>query len=135
MLARIDHVGIAVADLDTAIALYERDLEIGVVHRETLEQHGVEVVLLDVGENHVELLASLGPDTPIGRFLAKRGPGIHHVAYQTSDIDAELARLKAAGVQLIDEQARAGVRNSRVAFLDPVSTGGVLTELTEPAHH
>jgi methylmalonyl-CoA/ethylmalonyl-CoA epimerase len=134
MLARIDHVGIAVDDLDAAIALYERDLAIDLVHRETLEQHGVEVVLLDVGENHVELLMPLGEDTPVGRFLAKHGPGIHHVAYQTGDIDAELARLNAAGVRLIDQQARAGVRNSRVAFLHPASTGGVLTELTEPAH-
>ena len=90
-------------------------------------------MLLDVGENHVELLQPLGPDTPVGKFLAKRGPGIHHVAYQVADIDAELARLRRAGVELIDEQPRIGIRGSRVAFCHPRSTGGVLTEIVEPA--
>jgi methylmalonyl-CoA/ethylmalonyl-CoA epimerase len=134
MFARIDHIGVAVEDIDAALALYERDLAIELVHRETVESQGVEAVLLDVGENHVELLAPLGPDTPVGKFLAKKGPGIHHVAYQTADIDAELARLKAAGLRLIDEEARTGIRGSRVAFLHPAATGGVLTEITEPAH-
>jgi methylmalonyl-CoA/ethylmalonyl-CoA epimerase len=134
MFARIDHIGVAVEDIDAALALYERDLAIELVHRETVESQGVEAVLLDVGENHVELLAPLGPDTPVGRFLAKKGPGIHHIAYQTADIDAELARLKAAGLRLIDEEARTGIRGSRVAFLHPAATGGVLTEITEPAH-
>jgi methylmalonyl-CoA/ethylmalonyl-CoA epimerase len=134
MFDRIDHVGVAVQDLDAALTLYERDFAIELAHRETIESQGVEVVLLDLGENHVELLAPLGEDTPVGRFLAKRGPGIHHVAYQTSDIVAELARLKAAGVAIIDEQPRRGVRNSRVAFLHPSATGGVLTEITEPSH-
>jgi methylmalonyl-CoA/ethylmalonyl-CoA epimerase len=134
MFDRIDHVGVAVEDLDAALTLYERDFAIELAHRETIESQGVEVVLLDLGENHVELLAPLGEDTPVGRFLAKRGPGIHHVAYQTSDIVAELARLKAAGVAIIDEQPRRGVRNSRVAFLHPSATGGVLTEITEPSH-
>jgi methylmalonyl-CoA/ethylmalonyl-CoA epimerase len=135
MLARLDHIGVAVVDLDAAVALYERDLAITLVHRETIADQGVEVVLLDVGENHVELLAPLAEDTPVGRFLAKRGPGIHHVAYQTSDIVAELARLKAAGIGLIDEQPRTGVRSSLVAFLRPASTGGVLTEIIQPARH
>jgi methylmalonyl-CoA/ethylmalonyl-CoA epimerase len=134
MFARIDHIGVAVEDIDAALALYECDLAIELVHRETVESQGVEAVLLDVGENHVELLAPLGPDTPVGKFLAKKGPGIHHVAYQTADIDAELARLKAAGLRLIDEEARTGIRGSRVAFLHPAATGGVLTEITEPAH-
>ena len=134
MLARIDHIGVAVEDLDAALALYENDLAIELVHRETVESQGVEAVLLDVGENHVELLAPLGPDTPVGKFLAKKGPGLHHVAYQTADIDAELERLKAAGLRLIDEQPRTGIRGSRVAFLHPAATGGVLTEIVEPAH-
>jgi len=134
MFERIDHIGVAVEDLDAALALYERDFAIELAHRETIESQGVEALLLDLGENHVELLAPLGEDTPVGRFLVKRGPGIHHVAYQTADIVAELARLKAAGLTVIDEQPRRGVRNSRVAFLHPSSTGGVLTEITEPSH-
>jgi len=133
VLARIDHIGVAVEDIDAALALYERDFAIELVHRETVESQGVEAVLLDVGENHVELLAPLGEDTPVGKFLAKKGPGLHHVAYQTADIDAELERLRAAGLRLIDEQPRTGIRGSRVAFLHPAATGGVLTEIVEPA--
>jgi methylmalonyl-CoA epimerase len=98
-----------------------------------VEQQGVEAVLIDVGENHVELLAPLGADTPVGRFLAKQGPGLHHVAYQVSDIDTTLSELKRAGLALIDEQPRAGIRGSRVAFVHPRATGGVLTEIVEPA--
>jgi methylmalonyl-CoA/ethylmalonyl-CoA epimerase len=134
VFARIDHIGVAVEDLDAAIALYERDLAIELVHRESVASQGVEAVLLDVGENHVELLSPLGPDTPVGKFLAKRGPGLHHVAYQTADIDAELARLRDAGLELIDEQPRIGIRGARVAFLQPAATGGVLTEIVEPVH-
>src|SRR3954453_21053843 len=134
VLARIDHIGVAVEDIDAALTLYEHDLAIELVHRETVESQGVEAVLLDIGENHVELLAPLGEDTPVGKFLAKKGPGLHHVAYQTADIDAELERLRAAGLRLIDEQPRTGIRGSRVAFLHPGATGGVLTEIVEPAH-
>ena len=94
---------------------------------------GVEAVLLDVGENHVELLRPLGPDTPVGRFLARRGPGLHHVAYQVADIDAALEQLRARGVRLVDEAARPGIRGSRVAFLHPAGSASVLTELVEPA--
>lgn len=133
MFARIDHIGIAVTDLDAALALYERDYDMQLVHRETVTEQGVEAVLLDVGENHVELLAPLGEDTPVGKFLAKKGPGIHHVAYQTTDIVAELERLAAAGIQLIDKTPRTGIRGSSVAFLHPKSTGGVLTEIVQPA--
>ena len=132
MFDRIDHIGVAVEDLDAALALYDAELDLAVVHRETVEAQGVEAVLLDVGENHVELLCPLSPETPVGKFLASRGPGLHHVAYQTADIEAELARLKAAGLRLIDETPRTGIRNSRVAFVHPKSTGGVLTELVEP---
>src|SRR3954454_24857692 len=125
MFDRIDHIGVAVEDLDAALGLYGAlDLRLG--HRETVEAQGVEAVLLDVGENHVELLSPLSPDTPVGRFLASRGPGLHHVAYQTADIEAELGRLKAAGLRLIDETPRTGIRNSRVAFVPPTSDGGLL---------
>jgi methylmalonyl-CoA/ethylmalonyl-CoA epimerase len=135
MFARIDHVGVAVEDLDAAIGLYENTYKMKLVHRETVAEQGVEAVLLDVGENHVELLAPLGPDTPVGKFLAKKGPGIHHVAYQVADIDATLESLKAAGLRLIDETPRIGIRGSRVAFLHPSASGGVLTEIVEPAGH
>jgi methylmalonyl-CoA epimerase len=135
MFARIDHIGIAVEDLDAALALYEQTYAMELVHRETVTEQGVEAVLLDVGENHVELLAALGPDTPVGRFLAANGPGIHHVAYQVTDIDATLQELAAAGIRLIDATPRTGIRNSRVAFLHPRSAGGVLTEIVEPAAH
>jgi methylmalonyl-CoA epimerase len=133
MFARIDHIGVAVESIDEALALYDTAYDMTLVHREVVEEQGVEAVLLDVGENHVELLQPLGPDTPVGRFLAGRGPGIHHVAYQVQDIDAELARLTAAGIQLIDAAPRTGIRGSRVAFCHPRSTGGVLTEIVEPA--
>jgi methylmalonyl-CoA epimerase len=133
VFTRVDHIGVAVEDIDAALELYERDYEMTLVHREVVSEQGVEAVLLDVGENHVELLAPLGPDTPVGKFLAKRGPGMHHVAYQVTDIDAALASLREAGVRLIDEQPRAGIRGSRVAFLHPKSSGGVLTEIVQPA--
>ena len=133
MLARIDHIGVAVEDLDAALKLYDADLDMALVHRETVEAQGVEAVLLDVGEGHVELLKPLGPDTPVGRFLAKNGPGLHHVAYQVPDIEATLAALKADGARLIDETPRTGIRNSRVAFVHPKSSGGVLTEIVQPA--
>jgi methylmalonyl-CoA epimerase len=135
MFARIDHIGVAVTDLDAALELYEREYEMQLVHREVVQEQGVEAVLLDVGENHVELLRPLSDDTPVGKFLAKRGPGLHHVAYQVTDIEAELQRLKDAGVELIDQSPRVGIRNSRVAFLHPKSSGGVLTEIVEPAGH
>jgi methylmalonyl-CoA epimerase len=133
MFGRIDHIGVAVEDLDAALALHERDFGMKVVHREVVEEQGVEAVLLDVGENHVELLRPLGPDTPVGKFLAKKGPGLHHVAYQVTDIEATLASLRDAGLRLIDETPRIGIRSSRVAFLHPAATGGVLTEIVQPA--
>jgi methylmalonyl-CoA epimerase len=133
MFDRIDHLGVAVTDLDAAIALYEQTYEMKLVHRETVTEQGVEAVLLDVGENHVELLRPLSEDTPVGKFLAKRGPGLHHVAYQVSDIEAILAKLKEGGTRLIDETPRTGIRGSSVAFLHPASSGGVLTEIVQPA--
>jgi len=130
---RIDHIGVAVADVDSALALWRDSLQMPVSHREVVPEQGVEAVLLDVGENHVELLAPLDGDTPVGRFLAKRGPGLHHVAYQVADIDAVLATLREAGTRLIDEHPRVGIRRSRVAFVHPASSGGVLTEIVQPA--
>jgi len=133
MFARIDHVGVAVEDLDGALAVYGEALGLAVEHREVVQEQGVEAVLLHVGEGHVELLAPLGPDTPVGKFLARRGPGLHHVAYQVEDVAAELDRLRGAGLRLIDEAPRVGIRDSRVAFLHPSATAGVLTELVQPA--
>jgi methylmalonyl-CoA/ethylmalonyl-CoA epimerase len=133
MFGRIDHVGVAVEDIEAALALYEQSFEMELAHRETVESQGVEAVLLDVGDGHVELLRPLGPDTAVGKFLARKGPGLHHVAYAVEDIDATLTRLSAAGLELIDSEPRTGIRGSRVAFLHPRSTGGVLTEIVEPA--
>src|SRR5215218_9357084 len=121
MLGRIDHIGVATDDLDGALA-----------HYETVESQGVEAVLLDVGDGHVELLRPLAPNTPVGKYLAKKGPGLHHVAYAVADIDQTLGDLKDAGVELIDSEPRKGIRDSRVAFVHPRSTGGVLTEIVQP---
>ena len=134
MFDRIDHVGVAVEDLDEAISLYEQTMQMRLAHRETVESQGVEAVLLDVGEGHVELLRPLAPDTAVGKFLDRRGPGLHHVAYAVADIDAALAALSEAGLELIDASPRAGIGGSRVAFVHPRSTGSVLTEIVEPAH-
>lgn len=133
MFGRIDHIGVAVEDLDAALALYGESFEMDLAHRETVESQGVEAVLLDVGDGHVELLSPLGPDTAVGKYLAKNGPGLHHVAYAVEDIDAALEQIAASGIELIDRQPRTGIRDSRVAFLHPRSTGGVLTEIVEPA--
>ncbi|HEY1832866.1 MAG TPA: methylmalonyl-CoA epimerase [Solirubrobacteraceae bacterium] len=133
MFSRIDHIGVAVEQIEPALELYRDGLRLEVAHREVVESQGVEAVLLDVGENHVELVAPLAPDTPVGKFIARNGPGLHHVAYQVEDIDATLAALAAAGLELIDKQPRVGIRGSRVAFMHPRSTGGVLTEIVQPA--
>ncbi len=133
MFGLIDHVGIAVSDLDRAIALYEGTFGMPLVHRETVQEQGVEAALLDVGDGHIELIAPLGPETAVAKFLAKRGPGLHHVAYAVEDIDSALEALRQAGLRLIDERPRVGIRNSRVAFVHPSATGGVLTEIVQPA--
>jgi methylmalonyl-CoA/ethylmalonyl-CoA epimerase len=132
MFARVDHIGVAVEDLDAAIALHEEAYGMAVAHREVVEEQGVEAVLLDVGENHVELLWPLNGETPVGRFLSKRGPGLHHVAYQVTDVQATLDTLRDRGLRLIDEAPRTGIRGSRVAFLHPETSGGVLTEIVQP---
>jgi methylmalonyl-CoA/ethylmalonyl-CoA epimerase len=124
----IHHVGIAVDDLEAAIvrwtALFGATLE----HRERVDDQGVEAASLRIGESRIELLAALAADTPVGKFLAKRGPGVHHVAFETADVGAELARLKADGVELIDETPRRGMFGLQVAFVHPDATGGVLAE-------
>jgi methylmalonyl-CoA epimerase len=133
VFSRIDHIGVAVAELEPAIELYRDGMKLELVHREVVAEQGVEAVLLDVGENHVELLAPLNEETPVGKFLAKNGPGLHHVAYQVTDIEATLRELVQAGMRLIDEQPRTGIRGSRVAFVHPRSSLGVLTEIVQPA--
>lgn len=133
MFGRIDHVGVVVEDLDAAIELYARAFGMAVQHRETVEAFDVDAVLLEVGDGHVELLRPLSSESGIGRFLERKGPGIHHVAYATDDIEAALEAVRAAGLRLIDEQPRRGIRDSRVAFLHPKATGGALIELVQPA--
>jgi methylmalonyl-CoA epimerase len=132
IFGRIDHIGVAVEDLDAAIELYEKSFGMELGLRETVEEQGVEAALLNVGDGHVELMAATGPDTPVGKFIAKRGAGMHHVAYAVDDIDSVLERLAASGIELIDAEARVGIGGSRVAFLLPRSTGRVLTEIVEP---
>jgi methylmalonyl-CoA epimerase len=132
VFGRIDHIGVALEDIDAGIELYEKSFGMELGLRETVEEQGVEAALLNVGEGHVELMAPTGPDTPVGKFLAKRGAGLHHVAYAVDDIDTTLERLAASGIELIDAKARVGIGGSRVAFLQPRSTGRVLTEIVEP---
>ena len=134
LFGRIDHVGVAVSDLDEAVSLYREKFQMAEQHRETVEEQGVEAVLFEVGDGHVELIRPLSAESGVQRWIDKNGPGLHHVAYACSDIDAALGEVRDAGLRLIDEQPRRGIRNSRVAFVHPKSTGGVLTELVEPAH-
>ncbi|HTU85176.1 MAG TPA: methylmalonyl-CoA epimerase [Solirubrobacteraceae bacterium] len=133
-LTALDHVGVAVEDIDAALAVYRDALGMPLVHRETVSEQGVDAALLDVGDSHIELLQPLGPETTVGKFLARKGPGLHHVAYRVASVQATLDALNAAGVRLIDEQPRTGIRGSQVAFLHPSCTGGVLTEIVQPVH-
>ena len=125
----IHHLGVAVADIDEAVDRYRRLFGAELEQRETLAEQGVEAVSLRVGDDRVELLGALGPDTPVGRFLAKRGPGMHHVAFEVDDVGAELERLAGDGAELIDEAPRRGAFGLEVAFIHPDATGGVLAEL------
>ena len=133
MLVAIDHVGVAVEDIDATLGLFRDILQMPLVHRETVTEQGVDAALLDVGDGHIELLQPLGADTAVGKFLARRGPGLHHVAYRVDNVEETLKALAGAGIALIDSEPRTGIRGSRVAFLHPKSTGGVLTEIVEPA--
>jgi methylmalonyl-CoA epimerase len=128
MVLATHHVGIAVADLGAAVETYARLLQAEVEHRDRLEEQGVDAVSLRAGTGRIELLAPLGAETPVGRFLAKRGPGLHHIAFQVTDVGAELERLRRAGTRLIDETPRRGLFGLEVAFVHPESTGGVLAE-------
>ena len=125
----IHHVGVAVENLDEAVQTYERLFGGRLEHRERVEEQGVEAASLRLGESRVELLAALGEDTPVGRFLAKRGPGMHHVAYEVEDVAAALSDLAAAGVELIDSEPRQGMFGLEVAFVHPESVHGVLSEV------
>jgi methylmalonyl-CoA/ethylmalonyl-CoA epimerase len=133
MLSAIDHVGVAVPSIDVALALYRDTLGMPLVHRETVTEQGVDAALLNVGDGHIELLEPLGPDTAVGKFLDRRGPGLHHVAYRVVSVQDTLDACAGAGLRLIDKTPRTGIRGSRVAFLHPSSTGGVLTEIVQPA--
>ncbi len=128
MVRDVHHLGVAVGGLDEAIALWSDLYGATLEHRETVPDQGVEAASLRVGESRVELLAPLGADTPVGRFLERRGPGMHHVAFRVDDVAAELDRLRAAGVRLIDEEPRLGLFGLQVAFVHPEATGGVLAE-------
>jgi methylmalonyl-CoA epimerase len=127
-LRGVHHVGIAVDDLDAAIARYVSLFGAALEHRERVEDQGVEAASLRIGDSRVELLAPLGDDTPVGRFLAKRGPGMHHVAFEADDVAAELARLRADGAELVDQVPRRGLFGLQVGFVHPEATGGVLAE-------
>jgi methylmalonyl-CoA/ethylmalonyl-CoA epimerase len=130
MAARgIHHLGVAVDDLDEAISTYARLFGAELEGRETQEEQGVEAASLRVGPSHVELLAALGTDTPVGRFLSRRGPGMHHIAYEVDDLPGELARLEGEGAELIDASPRQGLFGMEVAFVHPESSHGVLSEL------
>jgi len=122
---------VAVANLDESVQLYQSALGAELVHRTTNEREGLEAAFMRVGDGEVELMFPLGEDSPVGKFMAKRGPGFHHVAYGVSDIEGALAEARAAGLELIDNEPRMGMHGTRIAFLHPRSMGGVLTELVE----
>jgi len=127
----IDHVGIAVRDLEASVGLYRTVLGTDPVHRETVPDQGVEEVLFRVGASYVQLLAALGPDTPVGKFLERRGEGVHHVGYRVPDVAAAIEALRAEGMPLVDQAPRPGSRGTTVAFAHPKGFGGVLVELVE----
>lgn len=131
MLRDIDHVGIAVSDLEAAVEHYRSALGVEPVHRETVEDQGVEEVLFKVGTSYIQLLGALGDDTPVGKFLAKRGEGVHHVGYRVEDVGAVLEHLKTQGTPLVDDEPRPGSRGTTVAFVHPKGFRGVLVELVQ----
>lgn len=130
---KIDHIGIATRGIEESLSFWRDALGLEVRHTETVEEQGVRVAMLPAGEPRIELLEPTGPDTPVARFLEKRGPGIHHVAVRVADIRAALARLKSEGARLIDEEPRVGAGGCLVAFVHPAASGGVLLELVEHA--
>jgi len=132
---RIHHIGVAVADLDESIRLYRNALGAELVHRAASETEGLEAALLRVGDGEIELMSALRVDSPVGKFIAKRGPGLHHVAYGVDDIEVALAGARDAGLELIDAEPRIGLHGRRIAFVHPKSMGGVLTEFVETEPH
>ena len=131
MLGQVDHIALAVSDLEAAIRLYSAVWGLPLAHREMVEEQGVEEAMFAIGESYIQLLAPLDADTTVGRYIQKKGEGLHHIAYRVDDIVGELERLKAAGVSLIDETPRRGSRNTRIAFVHPKGNRGVLVELVE----
>ena len=131
MPTRIHHIGVAVADLDESIRLYTSALGAQLVHRATNEKEGLEAAFLRVGDGEIELMSALRDDSPVGKFMAKRGPGLHHVAYGVTDIDQSLAEARDAGLELIDSEPRIGMHGTRIAFVHPKSLEGVLTEFVQ----
>lgn len=131
MFTRVEHLGIAVTDLDEALELYRDGFALVLRHHEVIEDQGVEAITLEVGDTLVELLRPVRDDSPVARFLAERGPGIHHVAYLVDDLEEALSTLRARGVRLVDERPRVGVGGKLIAFVHPKSTLGVLTELVQ----
>ena len=131
MLTDVDHIGIAVKDLEASVELYRSAFGIEPVYREVVQDQGVEEVLFPVGTSYVQLLAATGPDTPVGKFLERRGEGVHHVGYRVANVAAVLERLRTAGVPLIDEAPRPGSRGTTVAFVHPKGFRGVLVELVQ----
>jgi methylmalonyl-CoA/ethylmalonyl-CoA epimerase len=131
LILDIDHVGIAVDDLEASVERYRRMLGVEPTHRERVDDQGVEEVLFAIGTSFVQLLGALGPETAVGRFLARRGPGLHHVAYRVDDVAAMLAELRDQGTRLVDEAPRRGSRGTLIAFVHPKDTDGVLTELVQ----
>jgi methylmalonyl-CoA epimerase len=127
----IDHVGIAVEDLEASVESYRRTLGVEPAHRERVEDQGVEEVLFAVGTSFIQLLGALDGDTPVGKFLEARGPGVHHVAYRVDDVEEALSRLRGEGVRLVDEAPRPGSRDTLIAFVHPKDMGGVLIELVQ----
>ena len=130
-LTDVDHIGIAVHDLEAAVEHYRRTLGVEPVHRETVPDQGVEEVLFAVGSSYIQLLAATGPDTPVGKFLERKGEGVHHIGYRVDDLDSVLDHLKSEGVPLVDEQGRPGSRGTTVAFAHPKGFLGVLVELVQ----
>lgn len=135
MLGKIEHVAVAVADLDAAVALYRDVWGLEVSHRERVEDQGVEEAMIKIGESYIQLLGATGPDTTVGKFLERRGEGLHHIAYEVDDLVGTLARLKEQGVPLIDEKPRKGGRGHMVAFVHPKGNRGLLVELIQKPDH
>lgn len=130
---RLDHVAIAVSNLEESLRFYQEQFGLTCLGIEIVEEQGVRVAKLDAGNTHIELLEPLNPDTPVGKFLQQRGPGIHHICMGVKDVKQELNNLKAAGTRLIDEQPKIGAGGAQIGFVHPKSTGGVLLELSQPA--